>query len=127
MDHFPNLYIGITGVATYTTNLNTPEIIRRIAKKAASDGTSAKSLRILLETDAPYMTPSNIYDALPELKKANGGNAQRLPFCHSGMVPWTAEFVSDVLRDISGPDGQAWTTESVLQASAQNAAHMYGA
>lgn len=72
------------------------------------------------------MTPSNIYDSLPELKKENGGNNQRLPLCHSGMVPWTAEFVSEVLKDVEGPDGQPWTTESILDVSAKNAAIMYG-
>ncbi|KAH7100329.1 hydrolase, partial [Auriculariales sp. MPI-PUGE-AT-0066] len=124
LDHWPNLFIGITGVVTYTTNLNTPEILRRLANRV-KDGTD-KTLRILLETDGPYMTPSNIYESLPELKKENGGNAQRLPLCHSGMVPWTAEFVSEVVQGIDRPDGQSWMTESILDVSAKNAAVMYG-
>ena len=78
-------------------------------------------LRILLETDAPYMTPSNIYEALPELKGKNGGNNTRLPLCHPGMVPWTAEFVSNVVKEQA-----SLTTDAILRASAANAKHMYG-
>ncbi|KZW03309.1 Metallo-dependent hydrolase [Exidia glandulosa HHB12029] len=115
LDHFPNLYIGITGVVTYTSNLNTSEILRRLAKSATSSETG-KPLRILLETDAPYMTPSNIYPSLPEL----GAKNPRLPLCHPGMIPWTAEFVSNVVKDF-----QSLSTDAVLRASAANAAHMY--
>ncbi|EJD40850.1 hydrolase [Auricularia subglabra TFB-10046 SS5] len=110
--HFPNLYIGITGVVTYSTNTNTSELLRRMANSPSD------RLRILLETDAPYMTPSNIYAALPELRGRNGGNNTRLPLCHPGMIPWTAEFVSDVVKDL--------TTDAVLRASAENARFVYG-
>ncbi|KDQ63173.1 hypothetical protein JAAARDRAFT_29180 [Jaapia argillacea MUCL 33604] len=111
MEHFPNLYIGITGVITYTTNLNTAELIRRLAS-------SSSSLRIVLETDAPYMIPSNIYSSLPALAK-NGGGSLRLPLSHTAMIPWTAEFVAGVA-------GDGWDTEKVMRDARANAGLVYG-
>lgn len=106
LDHFPNLFIGITGVITYSTNENTSAVIRHLAAD------SSKPLRILLETDAPYMTPSNLYNAIPHVKG-------RLPICHTGMIPWTAEFVADIA-------GDAWDTDRVLRESRDNAQFVYG-
>ncbi|KAL0576773.1 hypothetical protein V5O48_005215 [Marasmius crinis-equi] len=109
LDHFPNLCIGITGVITFATNLNTAEVLRRMNPKSSSD------LRILLETDAPYMVPSNIYASLTALS----GN--RLPLSHSAMIPWTADFVSGLLKDNDG-----WDSDRVLSVSRENAAKVYG-
>lgn len=55
----------------------------------------ASPLRILLETDAPYMIPANLYTSLtsPDMK------GKRLPLCHTGMIPWTADFIAGVLND----------------------------
>ncbi|EJF65163.1 hypothetical protein DICSQDRAFT_132695 [Dichomitus squalens LYAD-421 SS1] len=114
LEHFPNLYIGITGVITYSTNVNTSEVIRRMA---ASSGAETP-LRILLETDAPFMTPSNIYDSLKGLKG-------RLPHSHSAMIPWTAEFVAGV-ADEAAPEGAGWDTLKVMRESRDNAKRMYG-
>ncbi|KAK0239609.1 hypothetical protein EDD85DRAFT_920113 [Armillaria nabsnona] len=77
LDYFPNLHIGVTGVVYYAMNLNTAELLKQML---ASD-----NKRILLETDAPCMVPANVYDAL-EPKQS------RLPFSHSLIIPWTAEF-----------------------------------
>jgi len=127
LSHFPNLYIGITGVVTYTTNFNTSEILRRLSDSASPSGEDGRPLRILLETDSPYMTPSNIYDSLPELKKpGNSSGNLRLPFCHSGMIPWTAEFVSDVLNSHAGQNDPRWDVEAIMRVSAENARRMYG-
>ncbi|KAF7377485.1 hypothetical protein MSAN_00170500 [Mycena sanguinolenta] len=52
-------------------------------------------LRILLETDAPYKF---ISVADEEGKDAKG---KKLPLCHSGTVPWTAEFVAGLLSPVS--------------------------
>ncbi|KAH9924096.1 hypothetical protein B0H21DRAFT_781442 [Amylocystis lapponica] len=112
LDHFPNLFIGITGVITYSTNLNTSAVIRQMSAQGPS------ALRIVLETDAPFMVPSNLYGALTNVKG-------RLPFCHSAMVPWTAEFVADVARQ-TGAEPERWTTESVLRDARENARRMYG-
>lgn len=48
-----------SGVITYATNHNTDEVVRRLATSTPSDPTRSP-LRILLETDAPYMAPANL-------------------------------------------------------------------
>ncbi|KAJ7779239.1 hydrolase [Mycena metata] len=124
LDWFPNLYIGITGVITYTTNQDTSTTVRNMFSSPASSlppdaSTTAdasttlsravadlslsatsedKKLRILLETDAPYMVPAPIY-ALPGLA------GKKLPLCHSGMVPWTAGFVAALLPQTQSAEG----------------------
>ena len=69
-------------------------------------------LRILLETDAPYMVPANIYDTLPAVKG-------RLPLCHTAMIPWTADFVADIA-------GGTWDAEKVMTVARENARKVYG-
>ncbi len=122
LEHFPNLYIGITGVITYSTNLNTSAVIRQMA--ASNPASPESSLRIVLETDAPYMTPSNLYNSLMEIK------GRRLPLCHTAMIPWTAEFVADVAGQPPSEEGDQkptiWTTETVLRIGRENAKKMYG-
>ena len=100
------------GVITYSTNLNTSSVV---SKMMTGD---PPALRILLETDAPYMTPSNLYGSLKNVKG-------RLPLCHSAMVPWTAEFVADVAEK-AGADPARWSTEVVMQEARVNARRMYG-
>jgi TatD DNase family protein len=63
------------------------------------------------------MTPSNLYQAIPHVKG-------RLPICHTGMIPWTAEFVANVANEV-GP-GQDWGMEKVMEISRENAKFMYG-
>ena len=74
------------------------------------------SLRIVLETDAPFMVPGNIYQSLPAVK------GKRLPLCHTAMLPWTAEFVSRVANEAGGP----WDMEAIMRISRENARQMYG-
>ncbi|KAI0779645.1 hypothetical protein C8Q74DRAFT_1199416 [Fomes fomentarius] len=114
--HFPNLYIGITGVITYSTNLNTAEVIRRMAGLSPDLKTP---LRILLETDAPFMTPSNIYPSLTECKG-------RLPLSHSAMIPWTAEFTANIANERLGDADARWDTERIMREGRDNARRMYG-
>ncbi|KAJ8089492.1 hypothetical protein PM082_014746 [Marasmius tenuissimus] len=117
LSHFPNLYIGITGVITFTTNLNTAQVIRQMNPQPSTPS----DLRILLETDAPYMVPANIYASLSSLS----GN--RLPLSHSAMIPWTADFVSGVLKEKEGEtDGDGWDSMKVLEVGRENARKMYG-
>lgn len=87
---------------------------------AAHAGASPDAaLRILLETDAPFMTPSNIYSALKDCKG-------RLPLSHSAMIPWTAEFTADVANE-RGAAGEAhWDAERILRVGRENARRMYG-
>ncbi|KAF9221166.1 Metallo-dependent hydrolase [Gyrodon lividus] len=105
LDHFPNLHIGITGVISYSTNMNTSALVRQMV--ASSGGP-----RILLETDAPFMVPSNIYASLPEVKG-------RLPLCHTAMIPWVADFTADVM-------GDGWGTGNVMERANKNAQSVYG-
>ncbi|KAL1731594.1 hypothetical protein EV714DRAFT_248911 [Schizophyllum commune] len=133
LDHFPNLYIGVTGVVTFSTNEDTPNIIRRmvglpkntqapaansetaatIASPAApTPDTSSSPLRIILETDAPYMVPTNVYSVLSGMKG-------RLPLCHTAMIPWTADFVAGIL-------GEGWDATRVMEIARENARKVYG-
>ncbi|CCM05242.1 uncharacterized protein FIBRA_07452 [Fibroporia radiculosa] len=111
LDHFPNLYIGVTGVITYSTNANTSAVVRNFSSDPSVP------LRILLETDAPFMIPSNLYDSLKNVKG-------RLPLCHTAMIPWTADFVANVAN--GDKHDNAWDAIRVLQESRQNARNMYG-
>lgn len=70
-------------------------------------------LRILLETDAPFMVPSNLYDSIDEIR------GKKLPICHTAMVPWTAAFVADLA-------GKRWDADKVMVESRENARKMYG-
>jgi TatD DNase family protein len=143
LDHFPNLYIGITGVITYSTNTNTSDVITHLIQSAQSSSNSANTdtpntdsqnarspLRIVLETDSPYMTPAALNKGGP-----------RLPFSHSAMIPWTAHFVAQTANAAAGATGAEgtegmgedgadesgeWTVEKVLQASRENAKRVYG-
>ncbi|KAI0069993.1 Metallo-dependent hydrolase [Panus rudis PR-1116 ss-1] len=121
LSHFPNLYIGITGVITYATNLNT----RIVAQQHPT--------RLLLETDAPFMVPSNLAGSLAEVLGDPGVKNLRFPLSHSAMIPWTAEFVVGCLKDKpkggerQGEDGEEeWTVERVMRVANENAKKVYG-
>ena len=100
LDHFSNLYISITGVVTYSTNLNTSALLRLMSISSSSH------LRILLETEVPDMVPSNIYPALTAVDAPFKG---WLSLCHTAMIPWMAEFVSDII-------GGEWDINSAIHA-----------
>ncbi|CAE6389131.1 unnamed protein product [Rhizoctonia solani] len=144
LDHFPNLYIGITGVITYSTNENTSAVVRMLATSPPVDP-SRSPLRILLETDAPYMVPANLtkYQQQTMGLKSNA----RMPLCHAGMIPWTAEFVANaanqgivdqVVKEIDNgsakeventaeaSDKKVWTAAEVMKIARENARHVYG-
>ena len=97
--------ITSAGVITYSSNLNTVALVRQLAQQTDTP-------RIILETDAPYMVPSNLYDALPGFKG-------RLPLCHTAMIPWTAQFVADAI-------GNGWDAGKVMELGRTNARTMYG-
>jgi len=181
MDHFQNLYIGITGVITYSSNVDTSTTIRQMiyppsthkpvltpqeiettpkqryvpgaAPPPARPTPSRVSLpisatiqpppptdpdvrlRIILETDAPYMVPSNVYASFPS-------HPGKLPICHTAMLPWTARFIADVINGVragsrsgSGVVGKGvevvgspgeWDSDRVMRISRENARKMYG-
>ncbi|CAE6450757.1 unnamed protein product [Rhizoctonia solani] len=144
LDHFPNLYIGITGVITYATNANTAAVVRMLAKSPPVDP-SRSPLRIVLETDAPYMVPSNLTKHQQQTfgLKSNA----RMPLCHAGMIPWTAEFIAkevnqavvdQVVKEVEeegekevengaeAGDKQVWTAADIMKIARENARHVYG-
>jgi len=118
LDHFPNLYIGITGVITYSTNHNTAAVIRNMCSMMSDNNTSNNRLRILLETDAPYMVPANIYTSLPHVKG-------RFAFSHSGMILWTAQFIADC-ANVNAQGEDRWDADRVMREARDNAKDMYG-
>lgn len=75
------------------------------------------TLRILFETDAPYMVPSNLYTTFPEIKG-------KLPLSHSAMIPWTADFVCNTANEAVGE--ARWDVARVLDVGRVNAKHVYG-
>lgn len=107
LEYYPNLVFGITGVVTYSSNKNTTELLEHMA-------TLSTPLRIVLETDSPFMIPSNL-----PLKDLGLKNGQKLPLSHSGQLAWTAQWVANVL-------GGDWTTEKVVALSRENAKTQYG-
>ncbi|KAJ7148963.1 Metallo-dependent hydrolase [Mycena crocata] len=116
LDWFPNLYIGVTGVVTYSSNTDTSTTIRNMF----ASSNSTENLRIVLETDAPYMIPSTIY-ATPSLA------GKKFPLCHCGMLPWTAAFVAKQLPAANKEKKEeGWDTARVMKVSRENARNMYG-
>ncbi|PPQ86345.1 hypothetical protein CVT25_005598 [Psilocybe cyanescens] len=156
LDHFPNLYIGITGVITYSTNTDTSTVVHNMVappseplSESSESSASPSSLRILLETDAPFMVPANLYDDLPAIR------GKKLPVCHTAMIPWTAKFVAEItnkarLRSVlptptpasadteAGPEPttepepaevaqtDAWDADLVMRVARDNARSVYG-
>jgi TatD DNase family protein len=51
---------------------------------------------------------------------------QRYPFCHGGVLPWTAEFVAKVLNEGKEEGDKLWTTVDVLRQARENAKKCYG-
>jgi TatD DNase family protein len=95
----------VSGVITFSSNENTSELVRRMFAESPSP-------RIILETDAPFMVPANIYASLPTIRG-------RLPLCHTAMIPWTAEAVATIA-------GEGWDVDRVLELGKVNANNVYG-
>ncbi|KAH6897718.1 hydrolase [Coprinopsis sp. MPI-PUGE-AT-0042] len=110
LDHFPNLYIGITGVISYATNFNTSNVIWNMVGLPLVE---SATLRIVLETDGPYMVPANLYESIPAIK------GKKLPLCHTAMIPWTAQFIANVA-------GEGWDADRVMRVARENARFIYG-
>lgn len=49
LDHFPNLYIGLTPLVTYKTATGARDVAKFISLR-----------RLLLESDAPYFVPKTV-------------------------------------------------------------------
>jgi TatD DNase family protein len=63
------------------------------------------------------MVPANIGQSLA------GSKSTRLAFSHSGMIPWTAEFVADLVNKSAGV---AIDANDVLAVSRANTRLVYG-
>lgn len=103
------------GVITYSTNLNTSALVRQLTSQDPNP-------RLILETDAPFMIPSNLYGSLKGVKG-------RLPLSHTAMIPWTAEFVAGVANGVrveGAENAKEWDTDRVLKLCRDNAKKMYG-
>lgn len=93
---FPNLFIGVTGIVTMTTDYSN---VRQTAAEIPLD-------RLLLETDAPYNVPRNL--------PGPGGQCR---VSHPAFIPHIAKEVA-VLRETS--------VDEVLTAVRQNVKSLYG-
>lgn len=74
-------------------------------------------MRIVLETDAPYMVPGNIYKSIPNLR-----NGSRFALSHAAMIPWTADFIAS----IAGEAGSNYDRDKVMRDARENARKVYG-
>ncbi len=84
------MYIGLGGAVTFKN-----------ARKPVEVAAMAPLDRLVLETDAPYMTPVPF-------------RGQR---CHSGMIAFTAEKIAEVRGE---------TAQAVIDAARKNACRLYG-
>ncbi|GAA6002174.1 hypothetical protein JCM10207_003109 [Rhodosporidiobolus poonsookiae] len=119
LDHFPNCFIGVTGVVSFSSNLNTAQVVRNLGAGCSPE--KPEGLRIVLETDAPFMVPTNL-----PTKEMGMNSKQRFPFSTPPVLPWTAEFVARVLNEGKGDDERKWTTVDVLRQARENARKLYG-
>lgn len=84
------MYIGIGGVITFKNARKLPEVVKRIPQE-----------RILLETDAPYLTPE------PYRSKTN----------HSAMIYLTAKKIAEIRNS---------SVDSILRLTFKNAQNLFG-
>ena len=96
LDAFPNLFIGVTGIVTMTTECSN---VRQVAAELPID-------RLLLETDAPYNVPSNLPASLGQCKVS-----------HPAFIPHIAKEIA-ALREMS--------VDEVLTATRKNVTSLYG-
>lgn len=69
------------------------------------------------------MVPSTIYrDSALSAKEGFKG---RLPLSHTGMIPWTAEFVAGLTGE-GEEGGGKWDVEAVMREARNNAREVYG-
>ena len=73
LDHYPNLYLGISGNVTFDNIRNVREVVRKVPLD-----------RLLLETDAPYNTPRN----LPQTRRCR--------FSHPAHAYYTAKEIANL-------------------------------
>jgi len=102
MDHFPNLFIGFTGVISYDPRKkgdDTEDEMVKVLKNVSLD-------RMLLETDGPYM---------PVKLNVKSGKAR--PLAHSGHIPLIANRIAQA---------KSIPVSDVLEQARINTMKMYG-
>lgn len=102
--YWPNAYIGITGVVTFSSLKTTTSLLQEEGKSILD--------RIVLETDSPFMVPTTVYQAREHRRK-------KFVVSHSGMIPYTALKVCQLIGDSSV------TVEDVLRVTTENARRLY--
>ena len=65
------------------------------------------------------MVPANVYDSI----SLTSSKSMRLPLSHSGMIPWTAAFVADI---VNVEVGTMLDANDILEVSRVNARLVYG-
>jgi TatD DNase family protein len=65
------------------------------------------------------MVPANLYDSI----SLTSSKSMRLPLSHSGMIPWTAAFVADI---VNAEVGTTLDANDILEVSRSNARLVYG-
>lgn len=73
LNHFPNLYLGITGIVTFSNATQVKEVVF-----------DAPIEKLVLETDAPYLVPNSV------------GKTRK--WSHPGMIPLIAEEVAKIKK-----------------------------
>ncbi|KAK9331636.1 hypothetical protein V1520DRAFT_337328 [Lipomyces starkeyi] len=104
LSEFPNCVIGITGVITFQTLKSTTELLKM--------GGPGLLGRLVLETDSPFMVPSNCQRKKKPVYAVS----------HSGMIPYTAVRVAELLSSMDHEVG----AEEVLVITRANARRIYG-
>ncbi|KAG0641541.1 hypothetical protein HOY80DRAFT_1038875 [Tuber brumale] len=118
LTEYPNSFIGITGVVTY---------------KGMKEGCGIREMivsgelpleRILLETDSPYMVPSNAYGWLAKSRPED--RKRRFTISHAGMIPFVAEEIAGWVNEGRLARSEEETEiEEVLDVTRRNAGRMY--
>lgn len=115
LNEFPNSFIGLTGVVTYSG-------IEHVVELIVSGDLPLE--RILLETDSPFMIPRNAYEWL---KGRPGGRGKKFLVSHAGMIPFVAEKVARWANSGRVRRGEKEVNvEEVLEITRENAVRMYG-
>ena len=91
LNHFPKLYLGVSGIVTFPKASQVHNVVF-----------NAPIERMVLETDAPYLVPSNLHDAR---------------WSHPGMIPLIAVEVAKIKK---------MEVDAVLQHALANTKTIYG-
>ena len=78
------------------------------------------------------MIPANLYSSLPSTLDGESLKGRRLPLCHTAMIPWTAQFVANIINQKNIENNQSenasmtWTADMVMRIARDNARRVYG-